>query len=331
MAVYTKLDEQDCRDLLAHYDAGTYLRHVGIGAGIENTNYFLDTSRARYVLTVFERLSAAQVPYYLELAAHFAVRALSVPAPLRAESGATAGQLYVMFGGKPAALVQRVPGQDLIWPAARHCAQIGTALAQMHKASSSFSFKQANLRGLPWVQGMVPILKTHIPAMLFALLAEEASTQALYAAGPDHAALPRGAVHADLFRDNALFEADKLTGVIDFYFAGDDTFAFDLAVTINDWCIDQASGALDPVRTQALLQAYEAQRPLAAEERRALPLMARAAALRFWVSRLSDWYMPRDAALLTPKDPTHFERILKLRRDAPMAYESVVQRIHSAA
>jgi homoserine kinase type II len=323
MAVYTPLDETDCRALLDHYDAGTYLRHVGIGAGIENTNYFLDTHRARYVLTVFERLTAAQVPYYLELSAHFAARALPVPEPLRVATGPTAGQLYVTCKGKPAALVRRVPGQDLLWPQPPHCAQIGAALAQMHLAAGTYPLRQPNLRGLPWVQTMVPVLRPHVPAMLFALLAEEAAVQALYSAGPEYAGLPRGAVHADLFRDNALFEADRLTGIIDFYFAGDDTFAFDLCVTLNDWCIDQASGALDMPRARAMLAAYQQHRPLDSGERHALPLMARAAALRFWVSRLADWYMPRDAALLTPKDPTHFERILQLRRDAPLNFSEL--------
>ncbi len=323
MAVYTRLEQADCRSLLAHYDAGNYLHHVGIGAGIENTNYFLDTDKNRFVLTVFERLTAPQVPYYLELTAHLAAHHLPVPSPVRVKKGETAGQLYLMFEDKPAALVHRVPGHDIIWPEVSHCVQIASALAQMHCVGSSFRLVQPNLRGLPWIEGMLPALQAHIPPILFALLADETSTQALYLAGSEYAQLPQGPVHADLFRDNALFEAGHLTGVIDFYFAANASFIFDFCVTLNDWCIHQETGALDLVRAQAFLHAYEAHRPFTLAEQHALPLMARAAALRFWVSRLADWYMPRDAALLTPKDPTHFERILKLRRDRPVDYNNL--------
>ena len=323
MAVYTQLNEADCRALLEKYEVGNYLRHVGIGAGIENTNYFLDTDRNRFVLTVFERLTGEQLPYYLELTAHLAAHDLPVPAPVRVSHGASTGQLYLMLGNKPAALVQRVAGQDIIWPQPSHCMQMGSVLAKMHRAGSSFRLEQANLRGLAWIQSMLPELQIQMPAVLFALLAEETAIQALYSSTPEYAQLPQGAVHADLFRDNALFEAGQLSGVIDFYFAANTSLLFDFCVTLNDWCIDQDSGALDPLRAQAFLQAYEAHRPFTEVEQSALAMMARAAALRFWVSRLADWYLPRQAALLTPKDPSHFERILKLRRDHPVDYHNL--------
>jgi homoserine kinase type II len=326
MAVYTVLEVSDCEALLAQYDAGHYLRHVGIGAGIENTNYFLDTEgthHGRFVLTVFERLTAAQLPYYLELAAHLAQAGLPVPAPQRIARGSHAGQLITMLKAKPAALVARVAGEDVIWPTADHCAQIGSVLARMHLAGKSFRRTQPNLRGLDWMLAQADPLAQHVPAPLHALLRDELAQQTTFGAHPVSQALLTGAVHADLFRDNVLFEAGRLSGVIDFYFAGDDTWLYDFCVTLNDWCIDHTSGALDAALARAFTLAYEAVRPLTAPEQEALPMLARRAALRFWVSRLADWYMPRAAAVLTPKDPAHFERMLTNRRQTPVRYSSL--------
>jgi homoserine kinase type II len=327
MAVYTALDVSDCSALLAQYDCGAYLRHVGIGAGIENTNYFLDTEGAhhgRFVLTVFERLTAAQLPYYLEFSAHLAASGLPVPAPQRLARGPQAHQLFTMLQGKPAALVARVAGEDVIWPTADHCAQIGSVSARMHLAGKSFALAQPNLRGLPWMLSQAQPLAQHVPAALHVLLRDELAAQSGFDAQTTRNPLPGGAVHADLFRDNALFEAGHLSGVIDFYFAGDDAWVYDFCVTLNDWCVDHATGQIDQPLARAFTLAYEAVRPLTAAERDALPLMARRAALRFWISRLADWYMPRAAAVLTPKDPSHFERILVARRSSPLSYSALL-------
>jgi homoserine kinase type II len=323
MAVYTPVSTEQVRTFLSDFDAGEYSRHVGIGSGIENTNYYLDTSSGRYVLTLFERLTAAQLPYYLEFTAHLANFGLPVAAPKRLVRGAHVGKLFGEVAGKPAALVNRLMGQDVIWPTPDHCAQIGALLARMHLASSSFRMSQPNLRGLPWIERSLPALMPHLPPRLAAMLAEEVSVQVMYSSMDAFSSLPRGPVHADLFRDNALFEADRLTGVIDFYFAGNDTWLFDFCVTLNDWCIDQATGTLDLPRARAFASTYQMLRPFRSEEEESLPLMARAAALRFWVSRLCDWYMPRSAAILTPKDPSHFERILALRQSQPVTLESL--------
>jgi homoserine kinase type II len=327
MAVYTVLDVSDCEQLLAHYDCGVYLRHVGIGAGIENTNYFLDTEGAhhgRFVLTVFERLTAAQLPYYLEFSAHLAASGLPVPAPQRLKRGPHTGQLFTLIKGKPAALVARVPGEDVIWPTADHCAQIGSMSARMHLAGKSFKLVQPNLRGLGWMLAQQQPLSAYLPQDVLALLGDELAQQSAFDAQQVRHPLPAGAVHADLFRDNALFEAGRLSGVIDFYFAGDDAWLYDFCVTLNDWCIDHATGALDAPLARAFALAYEAVRPLSEAERAALPMMARRAALRFWISRLADWFMPRAAAVLTPKDPAHFERILTTRRQMPVNYSSLL-------
>jgi homoserine kinase type II len=227
------------------------------------------------------------------------------------------GALLGTLAGKPAALVSRLAGRALIAPEARHCAQIGTVLAHMHLAARDYPGDLPNLRGLPWWVETAPRVAPFLGASARALLDDEMTEQQRFAATPACRALPRSAVHADLFRDNALFEGDMLGGVIDFYFAGCDTWLFDLAVTCNDWCVDDATGRFDPPRLAALLAAYHAVREPLAAEREAWPLMLRAAALRFWLSRLFDLHLPRPAEMVTPKDPDHFERILLARRESP--------------
>jgi len=185
----------------------------------------------------------------------------------------------------------------------------------MHLAVADFPLQQPNLRGLPWWKATAPTVRPWLDAATAALLDEELAFQQHLGASATLASLPRGAVHADLFRDNALFDGlpgrERLSGVFDFYFAGVDSFAYDLAVVLNDWCIDLTTGTLVPERANALLHAYQAERPCTGAELRLLPGLRRAAALRFWLSRLADWHLPRDAALLSPKDPTHFERVLR--------------------
>ena len=188
----------------------------------------------------------------------------------------------------------------------------------MHLAGRDYERQQPNLRGLPWWNETVPVVLPHIDAEAAALLRAELAYQNHVAAGSSYAALPRGPVHADLFRDNVMFEGEQLTGFFDFYFAGVDTWLFDLAVCLNDWCIDLPTGHHDAPRARALLDAYQAVRPLTAAERELLPAMARAGALRFWISRLWDFYLPREAAMLTPHDPTHFERVLRERVQHPV-------------
>jgi homoserine kinase type II len=194
-------------------------------------------------------------------------------------------------------------------------------LARLHLAVADFPLHQPNLRGPAWRAEAGARAQAWLQGAPAALLQAELAFQAALAASPALAALPQGAVHADLFRDNALFDGalgqERLSGVFDFYFAGHDHFVYDLAVVLNDWCVDLDSGALDEARAQALLQAYQAVRPLQGGEQRLLPAMRRAAALRFWLSRLDDWHRPRDAQLLTPKDPAHFERVLRLAVDQP--------------
>ena len=326
MAVYTTLTEADVRALLAQYPCGDYLSHTGITGGIENTNYYVLTTAGRWVLTVFEVLNAQQLPYYLELTAHLQAQGLSVSAPCRLNNG----QLMTVLHGKPAALAQCLAGSDVMPPTIAQCAGVGSLLAHMHQATHTFTLKQPNLRGLAWWQATAPTLYRHVTPQQAALLADELAVQTRYAQSSDYAALPNGAVHADLFCNNVLIAADDSAGAIDFFFAGDDSYVFDLCVTLNDWCLARdcdlqakddkirSSGELHPQRLTAFLKAYTAVRPLCTAEQAALPMMARAAALRFWISRLNDWFAPRAASQLVPHDPTHFERVLRARRNTPL-------------
>ena len=270
------------------------------------------------MLTVFERLTHAQLPFYLGLMQHLARRGLPVPEPK-----ATAdGEILHTLGGKPAAVVDRLVGRSHLAPDAAHCGQVGEVLARMHLAGADFPLRQPNLRGLAWWLETAPLVRPYLDAGQRSLLETELVYQQQLAASAAYRSLPCGPVHADLFRDNVMFDAgpngaDELTGLFDFYFAGIDTFVYDLAVCLNDWCTNLDSGRLDEDRAWVFVDAYTARRPLAGAEQRLLPALLRAAALRFWLSRLRDLHLPRDAALLTPHDPTRFERVLREHIAAP--------------
>ncbi|WP_101048439.1 homoserine kinase [Macromonas nakdongensis] len=313
MAVFTEVSRDEAAALLRQLHLGELTDMAGCAGGIENTNYFVSTrlngEPHDHVLTLFERLSFEQLPFYLHLMKHLAGKGIPVPDPAADEQG----NILHSVQGKPAAVVNKLRGKSELAPSADHCAQVGAMLARMHLAGQDYPRQQPNLRGLPWWNETVPVVLPHLDAAQAALLTSELAYQNHVAASPAYAALPRGPVHADLFRDNVMFDQGRLSGFFDFYFAGCDSFAFDLAVCLNDWCIDLASGVADAARTQAMVQAYESVRPLTAAERELLPAMLRAGALRFWISRLWDWHLPREAAVLQPHDPTHFERVLRAR------------------
>ncbi len=315
MAVFTEVSEPEASALLQRLKLGHLTELRGIAGGIENTNYFATTDSGAYVLTLFERLNAQQLPFYLELMRHLAERGIPCPKP---EADAR-GQLVHTVADKPAAVVNRLAGASVLQPQAEHCALVGDMLARMHLAGRDFGRRQPNLRGLAWWRDTVPLVRPHLSPEQRALIDAELAYQNHAVTQPGWRSLPSGPIHADLFRDNVLFAggADDqplaLGGFFDFYFAGTDTWVFDLAVCLNDWCIDWASGISHGPRSQAMLDAYQAVRPLSAPERHFLPAALRAGALRFWVSRLWDWYLPRQASLLTPHDPTHFERVLRHR------------------
>ena len=317
MAVYTEVGFAEADALLQRLGLGELTDLQGIRSGIENTNYFATTVKGQWVLTLFERLPRDQLPYYLQLMQHLAAHGIPVPAP---QPGA-GGELVHTAAGKPAAVVTRLPGSHRLAPDAPHCAQVGGMLARMHLAGSSFTLQQPHLRGLSWWVGTAPVVLPHLAAPQAALLEAELAYQQACAASPAGQVLPRGPIHADLFRDNVMFDDtagdDRLCGFFDFYFAGTDTLLLDVAVCLNDWCCDPASGRPDDARAQAFMAAYQAVRPLQHTEVRLLPALLRAAALRFWISRLWDWHLPRYAAMLQPKDPAHFERVLQHRIATP--------------
>ena len=314
MAVFTQVSQEDASALMQSLGLGELRELRGIQGGIENTNYFATTDQGEWVLTLFERLGFEQLPFYLQLMKHLAQRGIPVPDP---QSNA-AGDLLQTVCGKPAAVVNRLRGKSELAPAAAHCAAVGAMLARMHLAASDFGRSQPNLRGLAWWNETVPVVLQHVDPAQAALLKSELAFQNHIAASSAYAALPRGPIHADLFRDNVMFEDGELTGFFDFYFAGVDTWLFDVAVCLNDWCIDLPTGAHDNERAQAFLSAYAQQRPFSAAERQLLPAMLRAGALRFWVSRLWDFHLPREASMLQAHDPTHFERVLRQRLAHPM-------------
>jgi homoserine kinase type II len=317
MAVFTAVTEAQLADWMRHYDLGEVVEFRGITSGIENSNFFLTTTRGEYVLTIFEKLTAQQLPFYLDLMRHLASHRVPVPDPMPRDDGA----LFGMLNGKPATIVTKLDGAPELAPRAAHCVEVGQMLARMHLAGRDFAHQQPNLRSLSWWQETVPGIVPFLTDAQRTLLTDELAHQQAFFASDDYASLPGGPCHCDLFRDNVLFAhpaADThhevaLGGFFDFYFAGCDKWLFDVAVTVNDWCVDLATGKLDEERVEALLRAYQTVRPFTPAETRHWGDMLRAGAYRFWVSRLYDFHMPRAAELLKPHDPGHFERILRER------------------
>jgi homoserine kinase type II len=307
LSVYTPVPESQLAAWLKRYSVGTLVAMEPIESGIENTNYFVTTTHGRWVLTLFERLPEAELPFYLGLMAHLARHGIPCPAPVADHDD----RYYSPLAGKPAALVSRLPGRSVERPGEAECAEVGALLARMHLAGRSYSGYLENPRGPRWWRKAASELEPHLAPEEARRLEEEIA----FLAERRFPELPRGAVHADLFRDNALFEDGRLVGVIDFYFAGVDCLLFDLAVCANDWCLaDPARDRrLDVGRVRALLAAYDALRALTPAEAEAWPAMLRAAALRFWLSRLYDYHLPRSGVLVRVHDPAHFRDILELR------------------
>ena len=316
MAVFTEVGFDEAAELMTSLQLGRLLEFKGITSGIENTNYFATTERGAYVLTLFERLTHEQLPFYLHLMKHLAQHGIPVPEP----QANGAGEILLTLKGKPAAVVDKLRGGHQLAPAVEHCEQVGAMLARLHEAGRDYAREQPNLRGLAWWQETVPVVVPYLEAAQRELIEEELAFQLALSGTAAYKALPRGPIHADLFRDNVMFEGHELTGFFDFYFAGCDTFLFDIAVCLNDWCIDLDTGRLDEERATAFVAAYDGERHLSGDELRLLPALMRAGALRFWISRLWDFHLPREASMLKPHDPTHFERVLRERVNTPWHY-----------
>ncbi|MFP5357541.1 MAG: homoserine kinase [Gammaproteobacteria bacterium] len=308
MSVFTKVSHAELRHFLRQYPVGELIGFQGIGEGVENTNYFVDTLDGRWVLTLFERLDYDDLPYFLGLMEHLASRGFPGAMPARTHEGRNLTEL----NGKPAALVRRLTGQSVLFPTLAQCRAVGRVLGELHIAGQSYAGHCLNSRGADWRRRTAEALLPKVDEPARQLIEDELRAQA----GLDLAALPQGVIHADLFRDNALFVEDRLTGVIDFYYACNDALLYDLAVTANDWCFEP-DGRLNPARWEALVSAYRSRRELSAAERSAWGLCLRAAAFRFYLSRLYDWTFPREGDVVHVKDPQAYRLILEHHRAQP--------------
>ncbi len=308
MSVFTQVSHAELKHFLRQYPLGELLGFQGIGEGVENSNFYVDTADGRWVLTLFERLNHRDLPFFLGLMNHLARRRIPCPRPLPTRQGRTLTRLK----GKPAALVQRLTGQSVLFASIKHCAAVGQLLGQLHRAGRSYPLRCRNSRGADWRRVTARKLLPAVNSRSAALIRDELEAQS----GLDLARLPQGVIHADLFRDNVLFVGRRLSGVIDFYYACNDALLYDLAVTVNDWCFTPA-GRFSPRRAEALLAAYARQRKLTAAERKAWPLTLRAAAFRFYLSRLHDWHFPRAGDVVHVKDPAEYRRILEHHRATP--------------
>jgi len=310
MSVYTPVTPDELDAWLTRYALGALVELAPIAAGIENTNYFITTERGRFVLTLYERLPSDELPFYLNLMAHLARSGVEVPAPAPDRTGA----LFSVLNGRPAGLVARIDGTPVTAPCEADCAEVGSALARLHVAAQRYRARLTNRRGPAWWRQAARAVRPFLGDEQNELLQGEVR----FLTGFGKGTLPKGAIHGDLFCDNVLFANGRVAGIIDFGFAATDFFAYDLAIAVNDWCIgDPVSGSLDAARTKAMVRAYHAVRPLTDDERAQWMALLRAAALRFWVSRLYDLYLPRPGELTHAHDPTPFERILRARAAAP--------------
>ncbi len=302
MAVFTRVTEADITAWLNNYSLGTLLELQGIASGIENTNYFVTTSNGRFVLTLFEKLTVSELPFYLDLMAHLARHGIPCPAPVADKRD----QFLGILNAKPACIVSRLPGKSVTQPSVANCAAVGAMLGQMHTAGQSFSGKMVNPRGTAWRASAAQMVRQFLNAEDAALLDSEVA----YHAEHTLTNLPAGVVHADLFRDNVLLDGERVGGLIDFYFACNDTLLYDVAITVNDWCMN-ADGNLDSERTLAFLRAYHSTRPFTALEQASWPTALRVAALRFWISRLFDLHLPRAGEIVNAHNPDQFKHILQ--------------------
>jgi homoserine kinase type II len=308
MSVFTTVERDELVAFLQHYSAGELRDYEGISDGIENTNYFVTTDQQQLVLTLFETHSFEEMGYFLDLMAHLSAHAIPSAAPLQDND-----RHYLrMFKGKPAALVARLAGTSLDHPTDEQCAVLGTAMAQLHLAGRDFSEHRDNGRGHAWRMATADKIMAKLPAEEAELLASEK----IFQQANRFDALPGGVIHADLFRDNVLWSGDTLTGIIDFYYACTDAWLYDIAVAANDWCVE-ADGSFVSSRLNALVNAYHAERAITPVEHDAWPAVVRAAALRFWLSRLHDWHFPREGEITHRKDPAAFGRILRQRVEHP--------------
>ncbi|MBY4629195.1 homoserine kinase [Rhizobium croatiense] len=316
MAVYTDIAEDDLKWFLTEYDVGSLLSYKGIAEGVENSNFLLHTSKEPLILTLYEkRVEKSDLPFFLGLMQHLAARGLSCPLPLPRRDGALLGSL----SGRPAALISFLEGMWLRKPEAKHCREVGRALAQMHVAGAGFELKRPNALSLDGWRTLWEKSEARADEVEPGLQNEiRGELDFLAAAWPKN--LPAGVIHADLFPDNVFFLGDELSGLIDFYFACNDLLAYDVSICLNAWCFEK-DGAYNITKGTAMLEGYQSVRPLSGEEIAALPVLSRGSALRFFLTRLYDWLTTPEGAMVTKKDPLEYLRKLRFHRQIGSAAE----------
>jgi len=312
MAVYTEVTDEELAGFLSRYDIGEPLSFKGIAEGVENTNYLLHTTTGHFILTLYEkRVAVGDLPFFLGLLDHLAARGVSCPQPVHARDGAVLGTL----AGRPAAVVTFLDG---IWPrrpTAEHCAGVGSVLARLHRATEGFALTRRNALGADAWAPLFALSRDRADEVQPGLAAEIERELGRLAAGWPRD-LPTGVIHADLFPDNVFFLDDRLSGIIDFYFACNDALAYDLAICLNAWCFEP-DGAFNVTKARALLSAYRRERPLSTAEIEALPMLARGGAMRFLLTRLHDWLRVPPGALVVPKDPREYLNKLRFHAGVP--------------
>ncbi|WHO72581.1 homoserine kinase [Rhizobium sp. BT03] len=309
MAVYTDIAEDDLKWFLTEYDAGTLLSYKGIAEGVENSNFLLHTSKEPLILTLYEkRVEKTDLPFFLGLMQHLSARGLSCPLPLPRRDGALLGSL----SGRPAALISFLEGMWLRKPEAKHCREVGRALAEMHVAGDGFELTRANALSIDGWQTLWEKSEARA-GEVEAGLQDEIRSELAFLAAAWPKTLPAGVIHADLFPDNVFFLGDELSGLIDFYFACNDLLAYDVSICLNAWCFEK-DGAYNITKGTAMLEGYQSVRPLSGDEIAALPVLSRGSALRFFLTRLYDWLTTPEGAMVTKKDPLEYLRKLRFHR-----------------
>jgi homoserine kinase type II len=309
MAVYTEIPDDEFDEFVAGYDLGAVLSCKGIAEGVENSNFLVVTERGQFILTLYEkRVAAGDLPFFIALMEHLAGKGITCPTPVRDRHGEALKRL----AGRPAAMVTFLSGMSVRRPRPAHCAALGSALAQLHLAGGDFAMRRANALS---VAGWRPLFEqcdgradSVVPG-----LGGEIALELDYLEKHWPSGLPQGVIHADLFPDNVFFLAEKVSGLIDFYFACNDMLAYDAAICLNAWCFE-ADGSLNVTKARSLLAGYQAIRPLAPAEIEGLPLLARGSALRFLLTRLYDWLTTPAGALVVKKDPLEYYRKLRFHR-----------------
>ena len=309
MAVYTQVADDELAAFLDAYDIGALVSYKGIAEGVENSNYFLQTERGSFILTLYEkRVDPADLPFFLGLMDHLAAQEIACPTPIHARDG----EALRTLAGRPAAIISFLQGVSPRRVDIRHCAPLGRALAEMHLAADGFAMARPNALSLAGWRPLFERCGPRAHEVQNGLAGEiELELEILEANWPT--GLPTGVIHADLFPDNVFFLGDRVSGVIDFYFACNDFLAYDLAICINAWCFEK-DGSFNVTKARHMLNAYRAARPFSPAELAAIPVLLRGGALRFLLTRLHDWLFHPEGALVTPHNPLEYYRKLRFHQ-----------------